>query len=124
MDSKFQLLLPGRIRENDWTLFLKFCYMHALSQPHCAGQEVSNTLLPEKRRLAVELFFQCPQTKQGFWSAQWSVDRDLRVQQEPGRARQLVGTVRVCCALCGAQHAFEPDELACPLSVGQDQKTT
>ncbi len=65
----------------------------------------------------MELFFQCPVEQAGFWTAQWRVDDGLEACVDLDGCRHLRGGVRVSCPLCGQEHAFAPDELACPLSV-------
>ncbi|HDQ41173.1 MAG TPA: hypothetical protein ENN39_09135 [Desulfonatronum sp.] len=69
----------------------------------------------------VELFFQCPVKQAGFWSGQWLVDDDLEVCLDQDKRKSLRGTVRVSCPLCGEEHVYAPDALACPLrAAGHD----
>ena len=64
----------------------------------------------------MELFFQCPEKRAGFWSASWSAD-GLAARRGPDGNRFLEGTVWVHCPLCGQTHGFAPESLACPLLV-------
>lgn len=71
----------------------------------------------------MDLFFQCPDKRAGFWSSSWTTDQGLRVHEEQDGSRRLRGAVRVHCPLCQAEHAFSPDELACPLTVAGHERT-
>lgn len=65
----------------------------------------------------MELYFLCPEKQVGFWSADWTTDHGLQVHVEENGSKRLQGTVRVQCPLCRAEHAYAPDELACPLTI-------
>lgn len=64
----------------------------------------------------MELYFLCPKMRKGFWSSEWAVDQGLQVQRDRDGRKRLRGAVRVSCPLCGGEHAFRPDEPACPMS--------
>ena len=63
----------------------------------------------------LELLFTCPKQGKPFRSAQWSVDSDLETVITPDGRKYLRGLVRVPCPFCDASHAYDPDQLACPL---------
>ena len=63
----------------------------------------------------LELHFTCPTQGRDFRSAQWSVDPDLEAVATPDGRKHLRGNVRVPCPFCDEPHAYNPNELACPL---------
>ncbi|GAB6058813.1 hypothetical protein [Desulfonatronum parangueonense] len=68
----------------------------------------------------MQLYFTCPVLASGFWSEQWSVGRDLRVEGSAEGERRLSGTVTVPCPYCKAAHTYRPDELPCPLEAAPE----
>jgi len=68
----------------------------------------------------MELCFFCPVRRKLFHSARWSAEGCLEVVEDRSGQRRLRGKVRVECPLCGGEHAYDPDELACPLSRNED----
>ncbi len=70
----------------------------------------------------MELYFKCPRRHVGFLSEAWTVDSGLRVHVEKDGTKRLQGTVRVVCPVCRAEHAFRPDELACPLTSAKSEQ--
>lgn len=68
----------------------------------------------------MELFFTCPVTSGVFRSAEWQVEGCLDVSMDAAGRKRLQGTVRAACPLCGGEHEYAPDELACPLSLRGD----
>jgi hypothetical protein len=64
----------------------------------------------------MELLFYCPVTCRVFWSPRWQVEGCMDVSVDEDGRKRLQGRVRTACPLCGGEHVYDPDELACPLS--------
>ncbi|GAB6111543.1 hypothetical protein JCM14713_13010 [Desulfomicrobium salsuginis] len=64
----------------------------------------------------MELCFFCPVVSASFLSASWEICGSLELETDRDGGKRLRGKVRAACPLCGGEHVYDPDELACPLS--------
>lgn len=64
----------------------------------------------------MELYFECPSTGKGYFSASWQIVGELQVEENPQGTKTLKGMVKVECPCCGGMHAYSTEKLACPLA--------
>jgi len=64
----------------------------------------------------VELYFVCPLTGKSYWTPDWEIAGELKVEENPQGTRRLKGKVSVTCPHCESRHVYATEELVCPLT--------